>query len=459
MKARIMTTARVPSRAPSGRRTSADARRACAAFGLIVTPNSDSEQPPPIAPSDAEIDAVLGSSITLVRGASGSGKSRRLAGLEAALIHRGARVLRVRQIKDGSMACFDAIGSTAEQSCAALAMGGLAEPRIWALPVSCLSVGERSRLELAATMNRARRGDVVIADEFCTPLDRVTAASVCATVQRWAKRLGIHFVAASAHEDLFEMFGADRVLDAASGDIESRDERAAIDPVRYEEGTIADYDALGHLHYLGGRPATWTRVIRAIRRSPVLGEILAGVLVVSMPTLNSSWRRQPWGDRYSHADKRRSASRLNRELRCISRVVVDRRSRGLGIASGLVRAYLADAQTPATEAIAAMGSVCPFFERAGMIGYTVPTPIPNVRLLDALVCLGIQPADLPSENIQENTLLHRELMHWARSSRMLRGNTTPVRTIALMAACRLLSQPRAFAWRTDGEHDVYQENK
>lgn len=454
-----MTTRRVPRHAPGTDRASIHARKACAAFGLIVTPTASCDNRSSIEASTEQINGILSSSITLLHGASGSGKSRRLAGIERALKHNGSRVIQVRQVQDTSIACFDAIDKVAEDPCSMLALAGLAEPKIWALPVSSLSVGERSRLELALAMCTARAGDVVLADEFCTPIDRITAGSVCATLRRWVKSKGVHFIAASAHEDLKQLLGADLLIHSKSGSMDRDTDLFAPDPIRYEAGTIRDYDKLGDQHYLGSRPAAWTRVIRAIRKTHCEGEILAGVLVVSRPTLNSVARKQAWGNRYAQANKRSNANRLNSEMRCLSRVVVDRRSRGLGIATALVRRYLASAQTIATEAKSAMGATCPFLARAGMTEYIVPTPISDVRLLDALEYIGIHPADLPNVLIEDHPLLHRELMHWARSSRMLRDDETPVRTIALMASCRLLSRPRAYAWKSDGEHNVYRESE
>jgi N-acetylglutamate synthase-like GNAT family acetyltransferase len=57
---------------------------------------------------------------------------------------------------------------------------------------------------------------------------------------------------------------------------------------------------------------------------------------------------------------------VNRHVRTISRVIVHPQFRALGIASQLVRRILQDCPTRYVEAVAAMGAVHPFFERAGM---------------------------------------------------------------------------------------------
>jgi ABC-type ATPase with predicted acetyltransferase domain len=42
----------------------------------------------------------------------------------------------------------------------------------------------------------------IFADEFCSNLDRITAAVISFNVQKFAKKTGIVFILASSHEDL-----------------------------------------------------------------------------------------------------------------------------------------------------------------------------------------------------------------------------------------------------------------
>jgi GNAT superfamily N-acetyltransferase len=152
-----------------------------------------------------------------------------------------------------------------------------------------------------------------------------------------------------------------------------------------------DYAALERYHYRAGRPATHVRVLAA---RDARDHDLAGVMVVSMPTLNGRWRLGLWGDRFGGRDRARSARAINDELRTISRVVVDPRYRGLGLATRLVRAYLNEALTPATEAIAAMGWCCPFFARAGMREAAVGRAPRDERLARRLRGAGVEPEEL-----------------------------------------------------------------
>ena len=122
---------------------------------------------------------------------------------------------------------------------------------------------------------------------------------------------------------------------------------------------------------------------------------LVAVLVESQPSLSCRMREWALGRRYGSLQRsRQRAALLNAELRCISRVVVSPQWRGLGLAVRLVRAALDTATTPYTEAIAAMGRVHPFFEKAGMTAYPRPPLESDTRLLAALGKAGIEPVDL-----------------------------------------------------------------
>src|SRR5205085_372514 len=99
-----------------------------------------------------------------------------------------------------------------------------------------------------------------------------------------------------------------------------------------------------------------------------------GVLVRSLPQLCCQLRDLATGGRYRTLRRRDAAVVLNREVRTISRVVIDPRVRGLGLAVRLVRHALTHT-SPAihfTEALAAMGRVSPFFQHAGMTRYQRP---------------------------------------------------------------------------------------
>lgn len=219
-------------------------------------------------------------------------------------------------------------------------------------------------------------------------------------------------------------------------------------------GTRADYDALSHLHYRGGPPAT---IARGTAGKPAILAArdedgrLAGVLVVSMPTLNGAWRSLAWPGAYTSGDKRRDALEINRTLRCISRVIVDPRFRGQGIARTLVRAYLDEPLTGRTEAIAAMGHVCPFFASGGMTAYPLPPGARDARLVDALASVGLEPWELlepkgAARALDTHPWLAREARTWAGGSPGTRRHkdAEPL-SLLMLAASHAGQRPIAYA--------------
>ncbi|MEM6391176.1 MAG: GNAT family N-acetyltransferase [Planctomycetota bacterium] len=237
---------------------------------------------------------------------------------------------------------------------------------------------------------------------------------------------------------------------------------------RVEAGTRRDYDALAHHHYRAGKPATATRVlvVRDQRPTPVArmrgcvaeeGEVVA-VLVESLPSLSCRLRDAALQDRYRCLAVRSRAQLLNREVRTISRVVVDPRYRGQGLAVALVREALQTATTAVTEAVAAMGKVNPFFERAGMAAYRRP-PLPcDSRLMDVLRSSGfgaaalVDPAGTAAQLDHEavwGPMLRRELRRYHRQScgrSRARDSDDPVVHLQT-ARQKLLLQPVYYLFR------------
>lgn len=186
--------------APSGRLL-----RALAPFGLLAR-RSEHPAPPP-APRDAaeRVLAMPGGSIALLTGPSGCGKTTLLRAI--------ARASRPPVI-DGSALLGDAPGDrpmldlftgALPEALRALTASGLAEPRLWARSVGELSEGQRLRLGLALAIAGAHEcaRSLVMLDEFCSTLDRVTARGVARTLRRWASgHPGVLVVCATAHDDL-----------------------------------------------------------------------------------------------------------------------------------------------------------------------------------------------------------------------------------------------------------------
>jgi GNAT superfamily N-acetyltransferase len=212
----------------------------------------------------------------------------------------------------------------------------------------------------------------------------------------------------------------------------------------------ADYARFAPIHYRSGSPATIARVLRAsIDATPV------GVLVTSFPTPNANWRAVAWPDLYAQGVP--SLRTINAEIRTISRVITDPRYRGMGIASALVGAYLAEPDTPRTETLASWPGAQHLF--AAMRPVARPDPLQLVAIRAALASLSIPAWRALDLRIARQLVglagVRAAVLRWAGASRATRHMTlhtrgsTPAARMALAlllskAAAQLLHQPRAF---------------
>jgi len=133
-----------------------------------------------------------------------------------------------------------------------------------------------------------------------------------------------------------------------------------------EPGTMADYHALARFHYRPGKPATVAGIWRArfVYRDRIDHEQIAAVGVLSYPVPCCRERNLVFG--LGGLPYREKLAFANRELRTISRVIVHPVFRATGLATAIVRQLCQHCPTRYVEAMAVMGWVHPFFERAGM---------------------------------------------------------------------------------------------
>lgn len=133
-----------------------------------------------------------------------------------------------------------------------------------------------------------------------------------------------------------------------------------------EPGTLADYQALSRFHYRPGKPATVAGVwrVRFVHRNRSNHDQIAAVGVLSYPVPCCRERNIVFGLAGMTYGQRLAFA--NRELRTISRVIVHPVFRATGLATLLVRHLCENCPTRYAEALATMGRIHPFFERAGM---------------------------------------------------------------------------------------------
>lgn len=162
-------------------------------------------------------------------------------------------------------------------------------------------------------------------------------------------------------------------------------------------GGVEDYERLAGYHYRERKAGPFARIFalrargRLARRS---GVKTVGVIVYRMPSMNCELRNAATNGVFAGFDRVTGLSLVNKNVRCISRVIIEPRFRGIGLASRLVYETMSEMDVAVVEAIAEMGMVNPFFEKAGMKGYTGKLPARCARMQEAFSIVGIEKEEL-----------------------------------------------------------------
>lgn len=197
---------------------SAKLLRALAPFGLLTKRTSLPTTTPPASSRVASVLACAGGSLVLVTGPSGCGKSTLLRAVSDAAHAEHRPVVDATELLRAAPSdrpIVDLLAGPLLDTLRLLAAAGLAEPMLWARAAGELSEGQRLRLGLALAMAQVRPGTrtVLLIDECCSTLDRVTAHGVARTLRRWvSNQPQVLVVCATAHNDLATPLCADLVL-------------------------------------------------------------------------------------------------------------------------------------------------------------------------------------------------------------------------------------------------------
>jgi ABC-type ATPase with predicted acetyltransferase domain len=137
--------------------------------------------------------------IVYITGPSGAGKTVLLRELE-----KSTPVLEKVNINEielpADKAVIDCLPGDLLQGLRLLSTAGLNDVFCVLNTPANLSDGQKYRFRLAMTMAAGKK--FVFADEFCSTLDRVTAAVISYHLHKFAKRNKMTFILASSHEDI-----------------------------------------------------------------------------------------------------------------------------------------------------------------------------------------------------------------------------------------------------------------
>lgn len=137
--------------------------------------------------------------IVYITGPSGAGKSVLLRELEKA-IPASEKVNLNKIVLPADRAVIDCIDGDFVEGLRTLSIAGLNDAFcVLNQPVN-LSDGQKYRFRLAVAL--ASGVKYIFADEYCSELDRITAAVISYNIRKYAKRTGATFILASSHDDV-----------------------------------------------------------------------------------------------------------------------------------------------------------------------------------------------------------------------------------------------------------------
>jgi nucleoside diphosphate kinase len=219
-------------------------------------------------------------------------------------------------------------------------------------------------------------------------------------------------------------------------------------------GGFEDYKKLARFHYRDSRPGAYTAIFvikpdKGISKEPI------GVIVYTMPSAGAELRNVATGNAFAGFDNRTRLALINKNIRCISRVIIEPRFRGLGLASRLVRETMPEMDVPIIEAMAVMGMVNPFFEKAGMKAFAAKMPVRCVKLVEAFSAVGIEEDGLiDAEGVQrrlkqlgrrEGEFIESEIKHFLQSYGERRYEKTSVERTRFVLS-KLTFRPVYYIW-------------
>lgn len=160
--------------------------------------------------------------IVYITGPSGSGKSVLLKELAGAI--EPEQKVDIDDINlsapkgQADRAVVDCIEGDYIRSLRILSYAGLNDCLCVLNSPSCLSEGQKYRFRLAMALGASSTGSLqakkkfIIADEFCSNLDRITASTISYTIHKFAKRYKVTFLLASSHEDMLADLQPDVII-------------------------------------------------------------------------------------------------------------------------------------------------------------------------------------------------------------------------------------------------------
>jgi ABC-type ATPase with predicted acetyltransferase domain len=137
--------------------------------------------------------------VVYITGPSGAGKSVLLRELEKSMPASDRINLdEIELAEDKTL--IDCFGGDILEGLKLLSIAGLNEVYCALSRPVDLSDGQKYRFRLAKSLESGKK--FTFGDEFCSNLDRITAAVISYNVRKFAKRRGVTFILAGTHDDI-----------------------------------------------------------------------------------------------------------------------------------------------------------------------------------------------------------------------------------------------------------------
>ncbi|MCC6573313.1 MAG: hypothetical protein IT462_05920 [Planctomycetes bacterium] len=352
----------------------------------------------PFEPRIANLTAPEPGRVLAVVGASGAGKSRALNALAKTTPQcRTAHTLASAELERPVLSLFDA-SLPPEAVLRCLARVGLADARLWTQLAGTLSAGEQRRLEIArALLDTPARGLIVL-DEPDAHLDETTAKILAVTLRRVASANNIRLALSTHRRNLLPWLAPAAVVEIRDGvahELQApapKPHAALLDEIVVVPGRAGDYARFAHWHYLGtSKPGPSRLVLIAQHEGEPVGIAIFGHSHMLLGPRRGALPPAYWPENVA----RFGARDLNRDVRLLSRIIVDPRFRGVGVAGKLIADGLRQLGVPYVECLAQMGAFSSFLTSAGFVhAGDCRKPPPLVRLQAFMDEHAIAPVDL-----------------------------------------------------------------
>jgi hypothetical protein len=226
--------------------------------------------------------------------------------------------------------------------------------------------------------------------------------------------------------------------------------------IKIVPGSFDDYRQLAHYHYRESEPGPFKKIfvlrneaLRATRNK------ILGVIVYTMPYVGLEIRSLVMDNFFIGFDKNTQLGLINKNIRCISRLIIEPRFRGLGLAKRLIQQTMPKMNVPIIEAVAVMGRINPCLEKAGMRPFKSKPSQRFTQFIEALSVIGIEGKDLidPQKvhrrfsrlNDEKNEFIEREIKRFLKGYGRRRNMPPGLERIRFILS-RLNAKPVYYIW-------------